>query len=68
MPKRGRAYSKGEKGESSKGSVHSNRGSTHTFVYVFVTMGLIHCGFSVCLFLTLNTWMILKLGLLYIYC
>ena len=30
-------------------------------------MGLIHCGFGVFLFLTHNTWMFLKLGLLYIY-
>ena len=57
--------------------MHSNRGSTHTFVLVLsfkfiglcfwifiVTMGLIHCGFGAFLFLT-QGWF-LKLGLLYI--
>ena len=54
------------RGSSQKGEVKN----TGNFVYVLdnlLFMSLIHCGFSVCLFLTLNTWMVLKLGLLFIY-
>ena len=54
------------RGSSQKGEVKN----TGNFVYVLdnlLFMSLIHCGFSVCLLLTLNTWMVLKLRLLYIY-
>ena len=37
------------------------------FWIIVVIMGLIHCGFGVCLILTHITWMFLKLGLPFIY-
>ena len=62
MTKRGRAFSKGEK--VLKGSVHSDKGSTHSHTHTFVLdlylldylmflWVLIHYAFGV-LFLTLN--------------